>query len=87
MANAAIPATHTEGEVYPCLLALLDAAWTKPMPIRLLGVQLSNFVGPGPQLALPFDGRPEPASAVDAVRARFGFDAIRLGSTVRRERS
>ena len=61
--------------------ALFDAARTRPLSIRLLGVGLSNLVGGGPQLRLPLGGRPTMGSAVDAVRARFGFDAIRLGAT------
>lgn len=61
--------------------AMFAAARTRPLPIRLLGVGLSNLVGGGPQLGLPLGGRPSMGSAVDAVRARFGFDAIRIGAT------
>ncbi len=61
---------------------LLRRAWRRRMSIRLLGVALSNLVGPDPQLELPFgEGSPSPSSAVDHVRARFGFTAIRRGRT------
>lgn len=58
------------------------------MPARLLGVQLSNFTAPAArQLALFEAGGPpletrkdvEVARAMDAVRARFGRDAIAPG--------
>jgi DNA polymerase IV len=81
--------THHEGDIYQAVLALYARARTRPTPIRLLGVGLSQFVGEDPQLRLPFQGagggdllpeRPLPGSAIDAVRERFGYDAIRLGT-------
>ncbi len=44
---------------------------------------LSNLSGPSPQLDL-FASESQPRSigpAIDAVRARYGYDAIRLGAT------
>lgn len=75
-----IPATHAEEAVYACVLELLASVWTPRLPVRLVGVQLSNLEREGPQLALPLDaGRPAVGRAIDAVRERFGYDAIRLG--------
>jgi hypothetical protein len=60
---------------------LLDAAWTRQRAIRLVGVGLSNLVLPEAQLALPprAGARPALGVAIDAVRARFGYEAVRLG--------
>ncbi|HET9065367.1 MAG TPA: DNA polymerase IV [Gemmatimonadales bacterium] len=71
--------------------ALLQAARTEPRargaPIRLLGVGTVNlleaplgdlFSGAAPP------GRTEVTSALDAVRAKYGFDALRPGRLVRR---
>lgn len=77
--------TNEEQRVYATARRLLKGAWTRKLPIRLLGVALSNLSGPSPQLSL-FDGgspRRSVGTAIDAVRARFGYDAIRLGATGR----
>jgi DNA polymerase-4 len=75
-----IPPTADEAVLLAVATALLRESWTRRARIRLLGVQLSNLVGPDPQLALPFGPpRPRAGAAIDAVRARFGYDAIRLG--------
>jgi len=53
-----------------------------PLSIRLVGVALSNLEGRSSQLSLPFD-KAVPrtlGAAIDAVRERFGYDAIRLGT-------
>lgn len=74
------PPTHAEADVLATARALLREAWRRRAPIRLLGVALSGLVAPPPQLALPFgSARPGPAAAIDAVRERFGYQAIRLG--------
>jgi DNA polymerase-4 len=75
--------TNEEPRVYATARRLLEGAWTRRLPIRLVGVALSNLSGPSPQLAL-FAGESQPRSvgpAIDTVRARFGYDAIRLGAT------
>jgi len=77
-------ATAGEREVFRVVLELLPRAWVHRRPVRLVGVQLSNFEGPGPQLALPLpSGRASIGTALDAVRARFGYDAVRLGAVGR----
>lgn len=66
--------------VYNTVCDLLEAAGRRK-PIRLLGIALTGLVAPSDQLVLPLPGSaaPRPASAVDQVRARYGFDALRLG--------
>jgi len=77
-----IPATDAEKEVMRCITALYEKAHTRDVPIRLLGVALSNLVSANRQLNLPFDGRNRPriGSAIDKVREQFGYDAIKLGA-------
>lgn len=75
--------TNHDKAIFSCVVELYRKARTRELPIRLLGVQLSNLVGEGRQLGLPFGGpteRPNVGVAVDAVRKRFGYDAIRFGS-------
>ncbi len=75
------PATHAEGEVLRRLEGLLARAWDRERPIRLLGVGLASFESASQQLALPLkDVRDPPSAAIDAVRERFGYDAIRVGA-------
>jgi DNA polymerase-4 len=67
-------------EVFHTAKALLRRAWSRRTSIRLLGVGLSNLVGPEPQLELPFPKEgPVASSAIDVVRERFGYGAIRRG--------
>ena len=56
--------------------------------VRLLGIALSHLEEPSGQLELPFDelARPNISRAIDAVRDRFGYDAIRLGLEQRARR-
>ncbi|MEQ1571343.1 MAG: DNA polymerase IV [Myxococcota bacterium] len=79
------PATADDASVLAVARQLLDAAWTRSLPVRLVGIALSNLEPAPAQLALPLaaPGRPPVERALDAVRERFGFDAIRLGSTGR----
>jgi DNA polymerase-4 len=75
--------TNEEPRVYAAVCQLLKRAWTRRMPVRLVGVALSKLSGPSAQLSL-FGRKFRPRSlgpAVDAVRARFGYDAVRLGAT------
>ena len=81
-----LPPTDEEAVVYACVLELFHDARTRRLPVRLLGVALSGLVGPEPQVELPFPrpARPRVGVAIDAVRERFGYDAIRLGAVPRR---
>ena len=65
-----------------CVLDLLRRHRSPEKPVRLPGVALSNLVGPQQQLGLfDADVRPPSGRAVDAVRAKFGYDANRVGAT------
>jgi DNA polymerase-4 len=75
--------TNEELRVFETVRHLLKGAWTRRLPLRLVGVALSKLSGPSGQLDL-FGGPSRPRSvgpAIDAVRARFGYDAVRLGAT------
>jgi len=76
-----IPATNRDAAVWDCIQELYRAARTRRARIRLVGVQLSNLLSAERQLSLEFDAarRPPVGRALDAVRHRYGFDAIRLG--------
>jgi DNA polymerase-4 len=76
-----IASTSAEGVVFGCVHKLFRANYDRRRRVRLLGVSLSNLVKGERQLMLPFvaEGRPDMANAIDAVRDRFGYDAIHLG--------
>jgi DNA polymerase-4 len=71
-------ATSSELELYPVVKEMLAAARTRPLPIRLLGVQLSNL-GVFDQLPL-FDRLERLGAVVDGLRARFGFGTVSLAT-------
>mgnify|MGYP002634172659 CR=1 FL=1 len=74
--------TNLERHVHETISALYQAARSSPLRVRLLGVGLSNLVGPDRQLSLPFVGvRREAGGALDELRQRFGYDAVRVGAT------
>jgi DNA polymerase-4 len=73
--------THSEFELYPVLKELLAMARTRRLPIRLLGVQLSNL-GVFEQLSL-FDGNERLGVAIDRIRERYGFETVSLGTQLR----
>ena len=70
--------TSSELELYPVLVEMLAAARTRSLPIRLLGVQLSNL-GVFQQLSL-FDDRDRVGAVIDDIRARYGFSTVTLGT-------
>lgn len=83
-ASRTLPATTDEPALLHAARALLDHLWAPRKAVRLLGVALSGLARSA-QLPLPFpQERPAFSVALDAVRARFGYDAIRLGATAER---
>jgi len=78
------PPTTDERVVFRRVQQLLRRAWDGQSGVRLVGVQLSNLTSRVAQLELPL-GRVRRAArpvneAVDAVRDRFGYEAIGRGS-------
>lgn len=88
--SRSIAPTADERTVLEVTRGLLESAWmgagtaphTAPLPVRLLGVALSHLQPAPSQLPLPMPPLPRPriSAALDAVRDRFGFDAVRLGA-------
>jgi DNA polymerase-4 len=70
--------TSCELELYPILKEMLVAARTRKLPVRLLGVQLSNL-GAFEQLPL-FDQHEKADAAVDRIRERYGFSMVTLAT-------
>ena len=64
------------------MAALLTPVAAAPLPIRLLGLQLSNL-GVLEQLPL-FDRNERVGEVVDRIRARFGFEKVSLATAHRR---
>ena len=77
MRSRTITPTCSELELYPVLRELFDRARTRRAPIRLLGVCLSNLRPSDEQLAL-FEGHEPLHRAIDGVRTRYGYDALRI---------
>ena len=81
-----ISPTSSDAEVYPVVKDLYLAARHGQHRVRLLGVGLSNLSLFERQLAL-FAGDRRRDTAVDAIRERFGYDAVRLAGGRRHGRS
>jgi DNA polymerase-4 len=74
-----IEPTSSEFELFPVVRELfLEGRQRRRTPIRLLGIALSNLGRFDGQLALWDDRRRN--EAVDAIRAKFGYDAIGVAS-------
>ena len=80
--------TDQDGEIAEVALRLLEEHWPPGRPVRLIGVGISGFETPHRQLGLWDDrGAIEQnrrlQSALDALRERFGSDAVQRGSDLR----
>jgi len=69
--------TCSELELYPVVRDLFDRARTRRTAIRLLGICLSGLSLGGEQLSL-FDQREPLHRAMDGIRERYGYDALRI---------
>jgi DNA polymerase-4 len=69
--------TCSELELYPVILGLFRRARTRRMPVRLLGIRLSSLCPFDQQLCLFDQGEPL-HRAMDAIRTRYGYDALRI---------
>jgi DNA polymerase IV len=70
--------TDSELELYPVVKEMLTSARTRSLPLRLLGLQLSNL-GAFEQLSL-FDLHERVGAVVDEIRARYGFSVVTLAT-------
>jgi DNA polymerase-4 len=70
--------SDSELELYPIVKEMLSAARTRSLPVRLLGLQLSNL-GVFEQLSL-FDQHEKVSAVVDGIRARYGFSLVTLAT-------
>lgn len=77
MRSRTITPTCSELELYPVIRELFDRARTRRTPIRLLGICLSNLRPSDVQLPL-FEGHEPLHRAIDGVRTRYGYDALRI---------
>ena len=70
--------TCSELELYPVIKELYRAARTRQVPVRLLGIGLSNL-GVFQQLSL-FGDDEKLTRVVDDIRERYGFSTVTLGT-------
>lgn len=84
--------TDNEHVFGPVAFDLVREAWNPGVALRLLGVGLSGFGDTAEQLDLLGEVTDEPKPAqvrlvagIDAIRERFGADALRFGSQIRHE--
>ncbi len=78
--------TDLEGEIFDAAFALFQAAAGRSRPVRLLGVGVAGLQAPARQLGLfdsAHDTRAEKlAEAVDKIRARYGWEAVKRASQI-----
>jgi DNA polymerase-4 len=77
MRSRTITPTCSELELYPVIRDLFEQARKRRTAIRLLGICLSNLRPYDEQLSL-FDQGERIHRAVDGVRKRYGYDALRI---------
>ena len=79
--------TDVTTEIYEVSKALFAELWDKRLPLRLLGISLTNLSRDGEtQMSLFDNGEKERArkidKTVDAIRGKFGSDMIQRGSAL-----
>jgi len=78
--------TNQDNAIYAAAQQLFEQAWPKGKPVRLIGVGVSNLGPPLQQLGLwetPSEKGQRLQDALDAVRERFGREAIKRASDLR----
>jgi DNA polymerase IV len=81
-----IPPTNVDVEVHRVVLALYREARARALHVRLLGIALSKLSLETPQMKLaPFTAPDRRGRTVDAVREKFGYDAVHLATTIERK--
>lgn len=84
--SRSLPASSSEREVLPVVRALLQRARRRRAAVRLLGIKLSKLSPPRAQLSLFADDMPL-RRAVDDVRTRYGYEALRTGLSIAHKRA
>ena len=80
-----ITPTSVDVEVHRVVLEIYRRARVRPLPVRLLGIALSKLSLEESQLKLAtFDVADRRGRTVDAVREKFGYDAVHLATTLER---
>jgi DNA polymerase-4 len=79
-------ATNLDDSIFQAAVRLLESTLGKKYkPVRLVGLEVSNFSGGETQLGL-FDGETKRLEkldrAIDRVRDKYGFDSIQTGYTL-----
>jgi len=79
-------ATNLDDAIFRVAVQLLESTLGKKYrPVRLIGLEVSNFTGGETQLSL-FDAETKRLEkldrAIDRVRDKYGFDAIQTGYTI-----
>lgn len=77
--------TDLEADIFKAAIDLFTTAWGRGRPVRLIGVGVSGLQAPARQLSLfeaaPADERATKlAAAVDKIRERYGWDAVKRAS-------
>lgn len=79
-------ASDLDTDFYRATLPLLDGVYTRRIRARLIGVSLSNLCDPELQLSLFDEARCRKYrgfyGAVDAIRDRYGHDAVSVGRAI-----
>ncbi len=78
-------ATNLDNEIIDAASELFEAAWPPGRPVRLIGVGVTGFQEPGQQLHLwqkPSEKKQRLQTTLDALRERFGRDAVRRASQI-----
>jgi DNA polymerase-4 len=83
--SSTVTPTCSETEVYAIVKELYRKARTRRLPIRLLGIALSNLGFFDAQHSL-FEDDERRNEAVDAIRKKFGYDAVGLATGQRPRR-
>lgn len=76
-----VPPTNSDLEILQVVQELYREARTRTLPIRLLGVGLSKLGFFNQQLEL-FAAPQTRCSAIDEIRAKFGYDTLHLATTM-----
>ena len=81
--------TDLDDDIFAAAFALFTAAWGRGRPVRLIGVGVSGLQSPARQLGLfgteSEDRAEKLAEAVDKIRAKYGWDAVKRASLLDEE--